>query len=450
MREIVPLPHASSRRRESLEADEPQATLSKDGDLTVLKRYCRDMRRFSLLSRERERALARQIQEGRSEWRQMLLDHLLHVPLLLAWWPRLRRGTLALSALCPPEALPSATELNTALDSLHHLCCQMRQAMQARGPHRRQTVTALQAAMHAALPAWTWQAEFLHQAWTRFDTAMTVAASPRQPQQAACYTAMLGYNRRELHPLWRDLQHLQSLVEQARQEMISRNLRLVVSVACEFRYTGVPLGDLIQEGNIGLMRAVDGFEYRRNLKFSTYAVWWIRQAIYRAAFAQSLVHVPEYLHQNAQRVRRAHQTFLTEHGRPPTAQEIAQRLAMPLTWVERSLTLLRQPVSLDHPLQGRDSPLRDLLPDTQSCTSHELLVQQALHEHTQRALACLAPREAAIICRRFGLQGHPAETLEQIGRNLHLSHERVRQIAAVALDKLKQHEAMRLASLEQE
>jgi RNA polymerase sigma factor (sigma-70 family) len=408
------------------------------------------MRRFALLSRERERALAQQLQEGRSEWQQMLLDHLLHVPLLLAWWPRLRRGTLPLSALYPPDALPPAAELNTTLDGLHRLCCQMRQAVQARGPHRGQTVTALRAAMHAALPTGTWQSEFFHQTWTRFDTAMTVATSPRQPQQASCYTAMLGYSQRELRILWGDLQRLQSLVEQARQEMISRNLRLVVSVACEFRYTGVPLGDLIQEGNIGLMRAVDGFEYQRNLKFSTYAVWWIRQAIYRAGFAQSLVHVPEYLHQNAHRVHKACQAFITEHGRSPTAQEIAQRLAMPVTWVERSLTLLQQPVSLDYPLQGRDSTLRDLLPDTQACTSHELLVQQSLHEHTRRALACLAPREAAIICRRFGLQGHSPETLEQIGRNLHLSHERVRQIATVALDKLKQHEAMRLASLEQE
>jgi RNA polymerase primary sigma factor len=450
MREIVPLPHAASIRRKSLEAGEPQATPSKDGDLTVLKQYCRDMRRFSLLPRERERALAQQIQEGRSEWLQMLLDHLLHVPLLLAWWPRVRRGTLPLSALCLPDALPPATEFNATLDSLHCLCCQMRQAMQARGPHRRQTVTALRTAMHAALPSWTWQSEFLHQAWLRFDAVMAVATSPQQRQQAACYTAMLGSSRRALRTLYGDLQRLQSLVEQARQEMISRNLRLVVSVACEFRHTGVPLGDLIQEGNIGLMRAVDGFEYQRNLKFSTYAVWWIRQAIYRAGFAHSLVHVPEYLHQNAQRVRKAHQTFLTEHSRPPTAQEIAQRLAVPVTWVERSLTLLRQPVSLDHPLHGRDSTLRDLLPDTQACSSHELLVQQALHEHTQRALACLAPREATIICRRYGLQGEPPETLEQIGRKLHLSHERVRQIAAVALNKLKQHEAMRLAALEQE
>jgi RNA polymerase primary sigma factor len=304
--------------------------------------------------------------------------------------------------------------------------------------------------MRAALPAWPWQAEFLHQAWRRFDTAMTVATSLRQHQQAACYTAMLGSSQRQLRTLWQDLQRLQSLVEQARQEMINRNLRLVVSVAWEFRSTGVPLGDLIQEGNIGLMRAVDGFEYQRNLKFSTYAVWWIRQAIYRAGCARSIVHIPEYLHQNAQRVHKAQQAFLAEHGRPPTAQEIAQRLAMPITWVERSLTLLRQPVSLDRPLQGRDSTLRDFLPDTQACTSHELLVQQSLQEYTRRALACLAPREATIICRRFGLQGDPPETLEQIGRKLHLSHERVRQIAAVALDKLKQHEAMRLASLEQE
>lgn len=196
------------------------------------------------------------------------------------------------------------------------------------------------------------------------------------------------------------------------------------------------------------MRAVDSFDYRRNLKFSTYVVWWIRQAIHRARASQSLVRVPEYLHENARRVRQAYDTFVTTHGHAPTAQEIAQRVDIPLERVQWSLENAPEPISIDSPLPGQDRALRHVLPDTHTPNSDEVLVQRHLHRHTQRALACLTPREAAIICRHFGLGDRPTETFEQIGRDLHLSRERVRQIATEALDKLKRHEAMRLASLE--
>ncbi len=227
------------------------------------------------------------------------------------------------------------------------------------------------------------------------------------------------------------------------------NLRLVVRVAGKFRYTGLPLSDLIQEGNMGLIRAVDGFDYRRNLKFSTYAVWWIRQAITRGRVAQSLLRLPEYLHEHAQRVRQAHDSFIAMHGRAPTAQEIAQRVDIPLARVQWSLDHTPEPISIDSPLPGQDRTLRHVLPDTHTPSSDEVLVQRDLRRHIQRALTCLTPREAAIICRYFGLGDLPAETLGQIGRDFHISRERVRQIVNEALDKLRRHEAIRLASLEQ-
>jgi len=220
-------------------------------------------------------------------------------------------------------------------------------------------------------------------------------------------------------------------------------------VAGKFRYTGLSLNDLIQEGNIGLMRAVDGFDYRRNLKFSTYAVWWIRQAIHRARASQALLRLPEYLHESAQRVRQAHDTFVATHGHAPTTQEIAQRVDIPLQRVQWSLENPFELISIDSPLPGQDRALSHVLPDTNTPSSDELLVQGNLRRHTQRALACLTPREAAIICRHFGLEDGHAETFGQIGRDFHLSRERVRQIATEALAKLKRHEAMRLASLEQ-
>jgi RNA polymerase primary sigma factor len=221
--------------------------------------------------------------------------------------------------------------------------------------------------------------------------------------------------------------------------MITRNLRLVVSVAREFSHTGLPLTDLIQEGNIGLMRAVDKFDYRRNLKFSTYAIWWIKQAMRRAMFEQAaLIRIPEYMYESVRRVHKSQQTLTAELGRLPTAQEIAQHLAIPVGRVERSLDLVREPISLDRPLRDEESyTLGEVLPDDQASSSQEVLIQQALIDHTQRALEGLTRREAEVLRRRFGLHGKPGETLRQIGEDLHLSHERVRQIETEALAKLR-------------
>jgi RNA polymerase primary sigma factor len=211
----------------------------------------------------------------------------------------------------------------------------------------------------------------------------------------------------------------------------------------------MPLSDLIQDGNIGLMRAVDNFDYRRDLKFSTYAVWWIRQAIHRAASSQSLMRLPEYCRDNVRRVHQVLDAFIVEHGRNPTPQEIAQRTDSPLERVAWSLEHTPEQISIDNPPPGKQWPLRELLPDTRLTSSHEVLVQHAIQRYTQDALACLTPREAAVISRRFGLGERPVETLEQIGRDLHISRERVRQITTTALDKLKQHKAMLQACLEQ-
>ena len=416
------MPPVASNVSEFVQTNGKQAVHADDNDSAVLKRYLRDVRRFTLLSREHERTLGKQIQEGRNQWRHLLLEHLLQVPLLLAWWPRLRRGTLPLTTVCRPGTTPAAEEFKTTLPGLHNLSCQMRGVMQQQDVPQLQAVPALRATMRALMHDWDWQLEFLQQTWRRFDTAMRLATNAQQSRRATCYAVTLGYSVEELYPLWIDLSHLHTLVEQAKQEMVICNLRLVVSVACKFRYTGLPLSDLIQEGNIGLMRAVDGFDYRRNLKFSTYAVWWIRQA---------------------------HDTFVATHGRAPTAQEIAQRVDIPLERVKWSLENTPEPISIDSPLPGQERALSQLLPDTRTPSSDEMLVQHNLRRHTQRALACLTPREAAIIGRRFGLDDRPAETLEQISRDLRISRERVRQIATEALDKLKRHEAMLLASLEQ-
>lgn len=158
--------------------------------------------------------------------------------------------------------------------------------------------------------------------------------------------------------------------------------------------------------------------------------------------------LPEYCRDNARRVHRVLDTFIVEHGRTPTAQEIAQRTDISLERIAWSLENIPEQISIDNPLPRIQWPLRDLLPDTRLASSDEVLVQHNLRRYTQHALACLTPREAAVICRRCGLDDRPVETLEQIGRALHLSRERIRQITSAALDKLKRHKAISQACLE--
>jgi RNA polymerase sigma factor (sigma-70 family) len=412
-----------------------------------LDRYLRDVRRLPLLSHAREQALGQQIQASRQQWQHLLLEHLVHVPLVLAWWPRLRRGALPLTTVCHAGSPPTADAWHTALQDLHSLAGQMRRVVQQQDTPP-QTVLALRATMRTLFQDWEWHLEFLQQAWRRFDRAITLATTTRQSRRALAYVATLGYSLAELSALRRDLSDCSSLAEQAKQELVLHNLRLVVRVASMFRSTGVPFSDMIQDGNLGLMRAVDSFDYRRNLKFSTYAVWWIRQAIHRSSASHALVRVPEYLHKDVHRVRRAYDAFVTTHGHAPTTQDMAQRLGIPLERVQRSLEYTPELISLDSPLPGQDRTLQQVLPDTHTPGSEAVLDQGTLHRNLQRALACLTPRETMVICRYFGLDDRPAETLAQIGRDCHLSRERVRQIVKEALAKLKRHEAMRLVSLE--
>jgi len=423
-----------------------RVSASAEADPSIMAHYFHEVRRFPLLSHEGEMTLAQQIQEGTKQWRQELSQRLLHVPLLLACRARLRRGVMPLDTVCHTDHRPAVDELITMLDRLQHLRCQMRQLVQQRAQSAVEALVpmrALRVAMRTLVQPLVWHPLFLQQAWLRFDTTMAAASPARQHRQAGRFLSTLGYSLQTLQRLWHTLHHLQARVERAKQELTTRNLRLVISVAREFTYTGLPLTDLIQEGNIGLMRAVEKFDYRRNLKFSTYAVWWIKQAIRRAVFEQgALIRVPEYMHESARQVSKSREALTTALGRIPTSDEIATHLAMPLERVERTLVLGHEPVSLDRPVAEEDKrSLGERLADTKAWMGQERVLQQDLVHHTRQALEGLTPREAEVIRRHFGLHGQPEETLRQIGLDLHLSHERVRQIEAEALAKLKRQGA---------
>ncbi len=237
-----------------------------------------------------------------------------------------------------------------------------------------------------------------------------------------------------------DLQRGSREAERAKQEMIQANLRLVAWIARRHVNRGLPLMDLIQEGNIGLMRAVEKFDWRRGYKFSTYATWWIRQACTRALVDQGhLIRIPSHMTDEARRVMRAQHQLLAELGRDPNEAELAARLGVPTSRVRAVLELVRDPVSLDAPLgEDGDATIGDLVADDAAVTPHEAAAQAELRAATDDALSRLTPREADILRLRFGVGQAGEHTLEEVGRKYQVTRERIRQIEAKALKKLAQ------------
>jgi RNA polymerase primary sigma factor len=225
----------------------------------------------------------------------------------------------------------------------------------------------------------------------------------------------------------------------ARHQLIEGNLRLVIAIARRYTGTGVPLLDLIQEGNIGLMRAAEKFDYRRGYRFGTYATWWIRQAISRTADMQSsLIHLPEQVVARLRKVRRVAAQLSQENGLDPLPEQIAQACNMHLDKVIDLLSIIDQPISLDMPIDDEERhSLADILEDTNTVTSSETTSQSLLGEELQQALASLTQRERLVIALRYGIDDGYSRTLFEIGKELGVSHERARQIEARALKTLR-------------
>jgi RNA polymerase primary sigma factor len=229
--------------------------------------------------------------------------------------------------------------------------------------------------------------------------------------------------------------------ELARRKLIESNLRLVIAIARRYIATGVPLVDLIQEGNLGLMRAAEKFDYRRGCHFGTYATWWIRQAVSRAASDQSrLIHVPEHVAMRLRKVKRVAGQLSQEYGLDPLPEQIADACNMDLSEVINLLDIVEQPVSLDTPMDDDiRSSLADMLEDTTTPALAEAASQHLLGEELQRALALLTPRERSVITLRYGIGDGQSRTLLEVGKELGISRERVRQLEAVALKKMRSH-----------
>lgn len=238
--------------------------------------------------------------------------------------------------------------------------------------------------------------------------------------------------------------------EKAREVMIESNLRLVVSIARKYRGYGVPLNDLIQEGNIGLIQAVDRFDWRKGTRFSTCATLWIRQAVIRAIQAQSqLVKLPTRISEQLHKLNRARELLTQELGREPTPQELARFMRMPRTQVEELLSYPHQVSSLDEPVDNEEKvTLLDAIEDTSTLNPEEEMIQRTLREHIDQALDELPENYRTVIKLRYGLEDGQTHTYEEIGKRLGLSRQRVKQIADVALKRLRQHPLLRQVRLD--
>jgi RNA polymerase primary sigma factor len=431
----------------SEEALRPSASPAED----PVRLYLKEIGKVSLLKAADEVAIGQRIEVGQIALRRTLGRVPFATGQLLALVDRVRRQEVPLEdvILLPEGGDPSPSEVRSALaafarirrlereiERLQTALTDKRRSKTTRANYNKwiaQNRVSIQGVLEK-LPLKPALVDHLVGEIRRLVKAMGPAAGRAELRQLE---RRAGLGRKALLASLSLIEEHDRVVRQAKKELMEANLRLVVSVAKRYLGSELSLLDLVQEGNIGLMKAVDRFQYRRGFKFSTYATWWIRQAITRAIADHSrTIRIPVHMVETLNRISRVNRSLVNEIGREPTPEELAKRTGVPARKVRLILESSRKPLSLETPI-GDDSELGDFLEDKAAESPNDNLITQDLTIQVERALSTLSPKEKEILRLRFGIGESGEHTLEEVGRRFSVTRERIRQIETKALRKLR-------------